>query len=216
MKIGYTEIWDFLDFVDKSGSKWRFRLIAGGVKIDQLKPADLKAIRDDKAYDTELLPSIFTFRDILWQPDVFTNVKMSLPPLRILKADCEEMSKEFDQGSPGQVYANLIKGISLYCQKSIETLESNSRIPVTKVLGDLRKNCFPILMFFIHHPQNRKDYYQDAINRLDYAVKIQLTQFHNRYTELTEPFWEAGFTKQRLKAVEIPEQNGNGNNEEAS
>lgn len=199
MKIALSEIWDFIDFVDKSGTKWQFKLFAGDVTVDKLNATVLKSIRDDRNYDTELLPSIFTFREILWQPDVYTNVKMSLPPLRILKAFCEERLEEFDDKYPQSIYARLINGIGLYCNRSIQLLESEASPPVTRVLGDLRRDCLPIIKFFILHPQNRKDYYQDAINRLNYAVKIQLTQFNNRYTELEDPYWEAIFAKLKQK-----------------
>ncbi len=199
MKIGLSEIWDFIDFVDKSGTKWQFKLYAGDVTVDKLNATILKSIRDDKKYDTEILPSIFTFREILWQPDVYTNVKMSLPPLRILKAFCEECQQEFEDKYPHSIYARLIKGIGIYCNKSIQLLESDKSPAVTRVLGDLRRDCFPIVKFFILHPQNRKDYYTDAINRLNYAVKIQLTQFNNRYTELEDPYWEAIFAKLKSK-----------------
>jgi len=41
-----------------------------------------------------------------------------------------------------------------------------------------------------------------ALNRLNYAVKIMLTQFHGRYTELQDPYWEVRYTK----APEIKEE----------
>jgi len=36
---------------------------------------------------------------------------------------------------------------------------------------------------------NRRDYHMDAINRLNYAVRIMLTQFYGQYSELSEPVW---------------------------
>jgi len=50
-------------------------------------------------------------------------------------------------------------------------------------------------MFFINHSQKRRDYYQDAVNRLNYAVKIMLTQFHGTYTKLQDPYWQVVFMK---------------------
>ena len=44
------------------------------------------------------------------------------------------------------------------------------------------------------------DYYQDAINRLNYAVKIMLTQFYGQYSELSEPIWVV--KQKQLKAKE--------------
>ena len=56
-------------------------------------------------------------------------------------------------------------------------------------MKDLRKQSFPLVKFFIDHPQNRNDYYHEAINRLNYAIKISITEFNSRFTEFEEPFW---------------------------
>ncbi|MEL7222000.1 MAG: hypothetical protein AAGJ93_11825, partial [Bacteroidota bacterium] len=61
------------------------------------------------------------------------------------------------------------------------------------VLGEFRRQCFPIILFFIMHPKNREDYQKDAWNRLNYCVKVQITQFNNKFTELTYPYWEIYF-----------------------
>ena len=57
-------------------------------------------------------------------------------------------------------------------------------------MKELRKQSFPIVKFFIDHPQNRNDYYLEAINRLNYAIKISITEFNSRFTEFEEPFWK--------------------------
>ena len=45
---------------------------------------------------------------------------------------------------------------------------------------------------------NRLDYYRDAVNRLNYAVKVMLTQFNGKYTELADPFWEVTYAKNEM------------------
>ena len=54
-----------------------------------------------------------------------------------------------------------------------------------------------VIKFFIFHPQNRVDYYRDAVNRLNYAVKIMLTQFYGRYTQLDDPYWVVSYEKKK-------------------
>ena len=140
-----------------------------------------------------------TFREILWQPDVFTEVSSSLPPLRILKAFCIETIDEIKEiDSPlSSLYVGLIKGVGRCASKAITELEKE-KPDVRKILGDLRTCTFPIIKFFIHHPQNRQDYFMDATNRLNYAVKIMLTQFHGRYTDLEDPYWKVSFAQSKL------------------
>ena len=88
MKIALIEIWDFLLLTEKEEKGWSYALNAGKVQIKNITLEMMQELKKDENFDTELLPSLFTFREILWQPDVFTEVSSSLPPLRILKAFC--------------------------------------------------------------------------------------------------------------------------------
>ncbi|MEQ8337145.1 MAG: hypothetical protein RIA62_07355 [Cyclobacteriaceae bacterium] len=196
MKITFNEIWNFIDLLNTEEKGWLFTLHAGKVSVPELSVNQLRALKNDKDYDTEILPSIFTFREILWQPDVFTEANTSLPSLRILNAHCIEIAENLKQknSDTGRVYALLIEGIGKCSQKALIELEDGPSI-TNKVLGDFRICAFPIIKFFIFHPQNRSDYYKDAVNRLNYAVKIMLTQFHGRYTELDDPYWKVSFQK---------------------
>ncbi|MFK7953953.1 MAG: hypothetical protein AB8B73_13990, partial [Ekhidna sp.] len=212
MKIALNEIWNFLKLVDKNEKGWEYGLCAGIIKVEGIPHATMMQLRNDEEYDTELLPSLFTFREILWQPDVFTEASMSLPSLRILNAFCDEAAEELEQQerAVNAIYIELIKGLGKCCKKAIERLEKD-RPDVKKILGNFRTVAFPIVKFFIYHPKNRKDYYNDAVNRLNYSVKIMLTQFYGRYTELKDPYWMVSFSKskqqkqQEVKASEDTE-----------
>lgn len=198
MKIALKEIWNFIALIEKDERGWSYNLHAANVNIKGLSQKLLLELKEDEDYDTELLPSLFTFREILWQPDVFVEAGMSLPGLRILKAFCEETAEELAESgvSVKKLYAKLIKGLAKNCEVAIKSIEGKKgEGVVTRALGDLRRDSFPIIKFFIFHPQNRTDYYRDAVNRLNYAVKIILTEFYGRYTELEDPYWVISFQK---------------------
>jgi hypothetical protein len=199
MRIALQEIWNFIDLINPDEQGWTFTLEAGHYRIEGIKSQTLKALKDDAQFDTELLPSLFTFREILWQPDVFTEAQMSLAPLRVLKAFCEESMSVLDEKDDVQnLYFKLLQGMALCCEKA-EAEIGDKKAKVTDVLGMFRTCTFPIVKFFIYHPKNRTDYYQDAVNRLNYAVKIMLTQFYGLYSELTEPHWIVEFAEQKKR-----------------
>jgi hypothetical protein len=198
MKISQSEIWNFIELIDQGEKGWSYSLHAGNVTIPKLSQKVLMALKNDQEYDTEMLPEIFTFREILWQPDVFKSAAQSLPGLRILKAYCEETADLFENNpSPtNTIYRALLMGISGHCDHAVTLIEGQvSEGTITRALGDFRRDTFPIIKFFIFHPQNRLDYYRDAVNRLNYAVKIMLTEFFGRYTELEDPYWEINYAK---------------------
>ncbi|MEQ9466736.1 MAG: hypothetical protein RLN88_04950 [Ekhidna sp.] len=206
MKIALNEIWNFLKMVNTKEEGWSYSLCAGEVKVEAITTETMLALREDESYDTELLPSIFTFREILWQPDVFTEASMSIPSLRILQAFCDEACAELEEkgGNVNGIYIPLIRGVGSCSGKAMKALEKE-KADVKKVLGDFRTCVFPIIKFFIYHPKNRNDYFQDAQNRLNYAVKIMLTQFYGRYTELEDPYWKVSFSKTKAKKTPKPE-----------
>ncbi len=192
MKIGFNDIWDFLEYASKSKTNWHFSLKAGDLIIKNLKYKSLASLKNDKNFDTELISSLFIYREILWQPNVFINAQKSLTPLKIFQAYCEDVYKS-ERIHP--ICKELIKGLVIHSKKAIVKLSENDNASTISVLGEFRKRCFPIILFFIMHPKNREDYTNDAWNRLNYCVKIQITQFNNKFTELIYPNWEISFDK---------------------
>lgn len=198
MKIALSEIWNFSELIEDHERGWSYELVAGDVTVSDISQEVLLALKNDPDYDTELLPSIFTFREIVWQPDVFTESAKSLPGLRILKAHCEEIITDYEESElkTWHLYAQLLSGLVSCSGQAIQQMEEEN-VSVKRALGDFRTAAFPILKFFIFHPQNRIDYYRDAVNRLNYAVKIMLTQFHGKYTELSDPFWRVTYAQEK-------------------
>ncbi|WP_109831676.1 hypothetical protein [Reichenbachiella versicolor] len=212
MKLDLNEIWEFMEmapepYAGSKGVQWSYELVVGEIIVKDLKTSDIESLKNSDYYDTELLPSIFTFREILWQPNVYANPQLCIPQLNILKVFCEEFEAEFSQkeGLKSWPFFVLLQGVSKFCQEAIDKLveigEGSQVHDIAKVLGELRRKTFPIVEFFLFHPCNRIDYQKDAVNRLNYAVKIMLTQYNNKFFELSDPYWNITTSKTAKKKI---------------
>ncbi len=218
MKLPLTEIWEFLDLLEAKRGAWHFDLIAGHVKYEKLTVDDLISLNEEDDYDTELLPSIFTYREILWQPNVYAEPQNCLPSLNLLNAYCKEfISEHQSKEARHKLYNHMLGELSALAEQAVEAISGQERPDLARILGDFRNKSFPIVKFFIWHPRNRKEHVQDALKRLNYTVKILLTQYHNDYGQLSDPYWcitksslssrkELGEEKEEVEAT--PKSNG--------
>jgi len=202
MDILINQIWNFIALRTADTPKQRYSLHAAHVIMPGLDAQSINELTKKKGYDTELLPSLFTYREILWQPNVFEKPQLCTPAIRIFKAFCEEKAAEYDQdkGKIYEIYSGLLKGLAENCVRALKDLEKKRQpVSIHKVLKELRNRSFPIIKFFIDHPQNRNDYYHEAVNRLNYAIKISISEFNGRFTEFEEPFWRVENEQTTLK-----------------
>ena len=65
MKISLSEIWNFSDLIESSEQGWSYNLVAGKCVVSNISHEVLLMLKSDEGYDSELLPEIFTFREIL-------------------------------------------------------------------------------------------------------------------------------------------------------
>ena len=203
MKVLLEEIWEFLEHVPRpvsnKGSHWNFDLAAGDIKITNLRREEILGLKDDEHFDPEFLPSIFTFREVLWQPNVYLNPAACLPQLRILKSFCSEYigSQKVVNNRLIWPQKDLILALASHSGEAIKQVSrvgDESKDKLIPILGAYREKVFPIIKFFVFHPLNRTDYKKDAIHRMNYAVKIMLSEYRNNYLDLADPFWEVSVT----------------------
>jgi len=71
MDIPINQIWNFIALRTADTPKQRYSLHAAHVIMVGLDAHSIAELTKKKGYDTELLPSLFTYREILWQPNVF-------------------------------------------------------------------------------------------------------------------------------------------------
>jgi hypothetical protein len=191
MKLQLSEVWDFIALMQDHKADWVMDLHAGDVVFESLTFEQVLTMKTDESYDQELLPSIFIYREILWQPNVYGQPNLCLPGLKLLHAYCQEFIEQNSSEEPAtKLYHSLLSYLSGIADAACKEIQEQPNAPIAKVLGNFRRKAFPIIKFFIWHPANKAEHIADAHKRLNYAVKILLTQYFNQYSELTSPYWQ--------------------------
>ena len=94
MDIPINQIWNFIDLHTAEPPMQCYSLHAANVVMTGLDAQSIADLTKKRGYDTELLPSLFTYREILWQPNVFEKPQLCMPSIRIFKSFCEEKAAE--------------------------------------------------------------------------------------------------------------------------
>ncbi len=203
MKLPFAEIWPFARLIKGEEASWSFTLVAGDCRWEDVKPALVGEIENDLYYDAELLPNLFTFREIFWQPNVYPTLNACLTGLKLVTNYSAELTLEHGDSDveTRKVYVHLVDYIGKLAQHAHDELSSSAqasdRIP--QVLKEFRKQSFPVIMLFIHHPMNRIDYREDALRRVNFMVKTLLDQYQLRFNDLMLPYWEVEKAKPVLE-----------------
>jgi hypothetical protein len=194
MKLDFGEIWSFLKIVGEEASEWSFNLVAGNFVSEEVPLTLIHQLESDPYYDAEMLPNLFTFREIFWQPNVYSTLNACLTGLKLVANYSNELTEEYANSTQEtqQLYVHLVKHIGELARQANEQLagseQASDQIP--SVLGEFRKQSFPVIMLFIHHPMNRVDYKEDALRRVNFMVKTLIEQYQLRFNDLLLPHWE--------------------------
>ena len=207
MKLPFTEVWSFFKLVKDMEASWRFKLVAGNCVWENASQSLVQQLEDDSYYDVELLPNLFTFREIFWQPNVYPSLNACLTGLKLVANYSDELKDE--QGSSGEetrkLYVHLVSHVGKLAEEAHESLsrveQASEHIPA--VVGEFRKQAFPVIMLFIHHPMNRVAYKEDALRRINFMVKTLLEQYQLRFNDLMLPYWEIERTAAVKTAAQV-------------
>ena len=205
MKLALEETKSFISLHMDNPDPWKFRLHAGVYLSDEYDIYELEILLEDQLYDVELLPSIFTYREILWQPNVYANPKLCIPGLKLLQAYCEEFieGREVDSMPTEALYVGLMRRMAKISAEAAEEILLSDKEDLPKILGHFRNQAFPIVRFFYWHPMNRREHVAAAKMRMNYTVKILLTQYHNDFSELVDPYWRVTKTEVKKNGQDI-------------
>ena len=194
MKLAFTEVWSFLKLIQGAEESWWLKLVAGNCVWENASHSLVQQLENDSYYDVELLPNLFTFREIFWQPNVYPSLNACLTGLKLVANFSDELKEEYSNSGEEtrKLYVHLVNHIGKLAEEAHEMLskgdQADEQIP--PVVGEFRKQSFPVIMLFIHHPMNRASYREDALRRVNFMVKTLLVQYQLRFNDLMLPYWE--------------------------
>lgn len=169
-------------------------MVAGSCACGSEEWSLVEQMENDPYYDAELLPNLFTFREIFWQPNVYPSLNACLTGLKLVANYSTELATENadTEIETRKLYTQLVAHIGKLAEEAHQSLSKseNAGEMIPAVLGEFRKQSFPVIMLFIHHPMNRIDYREDALRRVNFMVKTLLDQYQLRFNDLMLPYWE--------------------------
>ncbi len=186
LQLEFSELLNFINLTE-DGQRYDYSLKAGIVDTEKLDKDDLDHFFNEQhRLDQEILPTLFTYREILWQPNTFPDHKLPEVSIKILKSYCEELLGDAAIHH-NKVVSCLINGEVKICEKALRSIDDGEYL--NHILGIFRKDSYPIIKFFINLPGVKLEYYQEAIHRLNFFIKILLTQFNFNLSDLMDPYW---------------------------
>ncbi len=190
MKISLSEIWGFVDVVGADKIN-QIDLVLGNHQVSNVTPEVIRNIKEGVDFDTELLPDLFTNSEITWQPNEYASHKDCLAGLNILKHQCEVQMAAFNalKSNPGNFYAQLIQKLEDETKLAVDKI-TNEETKLSRILGRFRKNIYPSIKFLLEHPANHPQIKFEAILRQDFMAKTLFNEYHVKFSDLVEPYWE--------------------------
>ncbi len=206
MKVSLSEIWNTLEVIDSDKIN-QINLVLGNHQVTNVKTEVILKIKNGVDYDTELLPDLFTNSEITWQPNEYASHKDCLAGLNILKHQCEVQMISFSalKTDPGNFYTQLIQKLEDEAKLAVNKI-TNEETKLSRILGRFRKNIYPSVKFLLEHPANHPQIKFEAVLRQDFMAKTLFNEYHVKFSDLVEPYWELWIGKEPPKVVEVQSQ----------
>lgn len=191
MKVTLSEIWDFISIVSSEKIN-RLDLVLGSHKVEGVSPDVINQIKEGVDFDTELLPDLFTHSEITWQPNEYASHKDCLAGLNILKHQCETQMEAYQnlKTECGDFYASIIQTLQDEVDLALNKI-TNEETKLSRILGKFRKDIYPAIKFLLEHPANHPQIKFEAVLRQDFMAKTLFNEYHVKFSDLVEPYWEA-------------------------
>ncbi len=209
MRLSVGEIWSFLDLqVEVDGKSRGLNLNAGDLFLENIPLETIRSIQENGEYHAETLEGLFINREVLWQPNVYDRIQVCITNLSLFSVFCQEEIEKFGKNGKSGVefYTHLLEYLSDLGQGSIgkfsKVLDEASapseeedsihdpKNKIPRILGNFRKECFPIIKIFVELLPPADLARIHAEHRMDFAVQVIINQYNLKYSDIINPFWE--------------------------
>ncbi len=107
----------------------------------------------------------------------------------------------------GKFYAELIQKLEDETKLALDKT-TNEETKLSRILGRFRKNIYPTIKFLLEHPANHPQIKFEAVLRQDFMAKTLFNEYHVKFSDLIEPYWEAWIGVQPPKMNEEKPEEG--------
>ena len=193
MRLPFEEIWAAMEIIPQFFLRCRLDLCLGDYRFSNISEETLLHLQEEESCDKELLPVLFSEREIFWQP----NLQPSLPAwytrfntFIVFINQYVDLLKRND--SPvDYLYAAVLHDLKTKArrvQKSFTEASNTSSQSQLQSLLRFRIATYPHVLFFMYHPYMPVAEVYTTKKRLDLMIQ-SIPRTHRLLQLLTEPCW---------------------------
>ena len=194
MRLPYEEIWSALRIIPQLFTRCQLDLCLGDYCFFDLSEEMLLQLREKESCDKEILPVLFSERELFWQPNLQPSLSAWYTRFSTFIFFIDhyvELLKKND--SPADyLYAAILhdlKAKARHIQKSFAETASISSQLRFQTLTRFRIAVYPHILFFMRHAYMPVAEIHTAENRLDIMMQ-SIPRSYRLLQLLREPYWQ--------------------------
>ena len=195
MRLPFTEIRDASRLIPHLFKQYRTDLWIGSYCFDEFSPSMLKQFLNPESYDDELIATLFTERELFWQPNMNPSLTAWLTRFNMLKVFVKEYIEKLKaHDTPiDYLYAGILYDMTLHIEKVQEQLTSSTTSNLELLFQNVMKfrlSVYPHITFFMRHPFTPETELKYAQNRLHIMIHTLFLKGGYAFRLFQDPYWQ--------------------------
>lgn len=195
MRLPFQEIWDATVLVPDFFPKYRVDLYLGDYCFQALSQEMLQQLQQPSSCDSDLLPVLFSEREIFWQPDMQPSLNAWCTRFNIFNDFLHHYTEALknQDTSVDYLYAAILHDLktkATYTQNMLKNSVQATPQVQYRFIARFRVATYPHILFFLRQPHVPLIAARYAENRLDLMIRTLLLKNKIPLRVLVEPRWQ--------------------------